>query len=112
MRWYIGKRFLEEKESIINYCSRQIIINDEVIVDFDEKFGKTEPCRLTLQARTEHIVNVPTNYKGLGILNKTELTPGVFLVASLTRAKNGVCVTSIVNTTEQDQMISLPLVNL
>ena len=87
-------------------------MNDEVIVNLDDKVGKTEPCRLTLQARTEHIVNVPTNYKGLGILNKTELTPGPFLAASLTRAKNVVCVTCIVNTTEQDQMISLPLVNL
>ena len=65
------------------------------------------PCR-----PEQNTLNVPTNYKGLGILNKTELTPGVFLAASLTRAKNGVCVTSIVNTTEQDQMISLPLVNL
>ena len=87
-------------------------MNDEVIVNFDDKIGKTEPCRLTLQTRTEHIVNVPTNYKGLGILNKNELTPGLFLATSLTRAKNVVCVTSIVNTTQQDQMISLPLVNL
>ena len=108
----LGKDFLEEKESIINYCSRQIIMNDEVIVNFDEKIGKPEPCRLTLQARTEHIVNVPTNHKGLGILNKSEITPGVFLAASLTTAKNGVCPTSIVNTTEKDQMISLPLVEL
>ena len=83
-------------------------MNDEVIVNFDEKIGKPETCRLTLQARTEHIVNVPKNNKGLRILNKSEITPGVFLAASPTTAKNGVCATSIVNTTEQDQMISLP----
>ena len=87
-------------------------MNDEVFVNFDEKIGKSEPCRLTLQARTERIVNVPTIHKGLGILNRSEITPGVFLTASLTTAKNGVCPTSIVITTEQDQMISLPLVEL
>jgi hypothetical protein len=66
-------------------------MNKEVIVNFDVKpcVGKTEPCRLSLQARTEQIVNVPTNYKGLGILNKTELLPGIFLAASLTRGENG-----------------------
>ena len=100
-----------EKDRIINYCSRQIIMNDEVIVNFDEKIGKPEPCRLILQARTEYILNVPTNHKGLGILIKPEITPGVFLSASLTTAKSGVCPTSIVNNTEQDQMISLPLVS-
>ena len=87
-------------------------MNDEVIVNFDEKIGKSEPCRLTLQTRTEHIVNVPTNHKCLGILNKSEINPGVFLAASLTTEKNGMCPTSIVNNTEQDQMISRPLVEL
>jgi len=110
----LGRDFLEEKESVINYCSRQIIMNDEVIVNFEEKpcVGETEPCRLTLKAISEYIVNVPTNYKVLGVLDKTELSPGFFLAASLTRGKNGVCATSVVNTTELDQMVVLPQVDL
>jgi hypothetical protein len=53
----LGKDFFESKESVINYCSRQIIMNDEVILNFDPKptANKTEPCRLTLKARTEMI---------------------------------------------------------
>ena len=68
----LGKDFLEERESVINYCSRQIIKNGEVFVNFDVKpcVNNTEPCRLTLKARTENIVNIPTNYKGLGLLDK------------------------------------------
>jgi len=88
-------------------------MNDKVIVNFDEKpcVVKPEPCRLTLQARTEHIVNVPTNYKGLGILDKTELPPGVFLAASLTKGANGVS-DKCCNTTTQDQTVVIPQVDL
>ena len=101
------------RESVINYCSRQIIINDEVIVNFDVKpcVYKTEPCKLTLKARSETIVNVTTNYKVLGLLDKTHLSPGIFLAASLTKGENGVC-PSVVNTTEQDQTVVLPRVYL
>jgi len=52
----LGKDFLQERESVINYCSRQIVMNNEVTVSFDPKLGtiKKEPCRLTLKARSAH----------------------------------------------------------
>ena len=53
---------------------------------------KTTPCKLTLKARSECIVNVSTNSKGLGLLDRAEISPGVFLAASLTRGENGACV--------------------
>jgi len=101
----LGKDFLEERGSVINYCSRQLVMNDQVVIDFDPKLStsKTEPCRRTFKARTETIVRVPTTSKGLGVLPKDELSPGVYVASSLTRAANGVCVTSIVNTTETNR---------
>jgi hypothetical protein len=110
----LGKDFLEERESVINYCSRQIIMNDNVVVKFDPKQTAitTEPCRLTLKARTETIVRVITASKGLGLLAKSELVLGVYLAASLTRAVNGGCVTSIINTRDTDVTIDLPRVDL
>jgi len=77
----LGKNFFETRKSVINYCSRQIIMNDEVIVNFDPKptANKTEPCRLILKARTEMILRVPTTSKGLGLLPKSEILPGVYL---------------------------------
>ena len=67
-------------------------MNDEVILNFDVKpcVNNTETCTLTLKARTENIINVPTNYKALGLLDKTELSRGVYLAASMTRGENGV----------------------
>jgi len=110
----LGKDFLEERGSVINYCSRQLVMNDQVVVNFDPKPStiKTEPCRRTLRARTETIIRVPTTSKGLAVLPKDELLPGVYVASSLTRAVNGVCVTSIVNTTETDQTVELPCVVL
>jgi hypothetical protein len=110
----LGKDFLEERESVINYCSRQIVMNNKVAVSFDPKLGtiKKEPCRLTLKARSEHIVNVPTHSEGLGLLSRDEISPGVYLASSLTRLVNGVCATSILNTNETDLTIQLPRVTL
>ena len=66
----LGKDFFEMREGVINYCSRQIIMNNEVVVNFDPKSSanKTEPCRLTLKARTENIVGLPTFSKGMGLI--------------------------------------------
>jgi hypothetical protein len=57
---------------VINYCSRQIFMNDAVVVNFDTKSGsiKKEPCRLTLKASSEHIINLPTDSEGLGLFPK------------------------------------------
>ena len=78
-----GKDFLEERDSVINYCSRQLVMN-EVIVNFDPKPReiKTEPSTRTLKARTGNIVSVPTTFKGVGLLPKNEILPGVYIAAS------------------------------
>jgi hypothetical protein len=80
----LGKDFLEEMESVIDYCARMIIMNNEVVVNFDSRPSeiRTEPCKLTLKARTENIV---TNSKGFGLISKNELLPGLYLASSLTR---------------------------
>jgi hypothetical protein len=100
----LGRDFLEERGSVIKYCSRQIIMNNEVIINFDEKscVDQPTPCKLTIKARSECIVYIPTHSQGLGLLDRAGLLPGVFLAASLTRGENGVCMTNIANTNEQD----------
>jgi hypothetical protein len=108
----LGKDFLEEKRSVIDYFSRQLIIENEITVNFDPKpsANKLEPCRLTVRDRTEDIVEIPTSSKGLGLLPKGELSPGVYIASSLNMAVKGICVTSIINTTEIDQTVELPCV--
>jgi hypothetical protein len=93
----LGRDFFEDKQSIINYCDRQIIMGD-VVINFDYKPDKaySKKCKLTLRARSESIVKLPTESMGEGLIFKRELMPGVFLAASLTKAIDGKCVTSIV----------------
>ena len=85
----LGRDFLEEGGSVINYYSRQVIMNNEVIINFDEKscVDQPTPCKLTIKARSECIVYIPTHSQGLGLLDWAELVPGVFLAASLTRGE-------------------------
>ena len=104
---------MEERERVINHCSRQILLN-EAIEKFDSKSRatETEPCRRTLRASTENVVSVPTTSEGLGLLPKNELVPGVFIDSTLTRAVKSFCVTSVVKTMETDQNIELTCVVL
>ena len=46
------------------------------------------------------------------MLPKNELLPAVYIAAFLTRAVNGVCIASTINTTETDRTVLLPWVQL
>ena len=53
-------RIFWTRESVINYICRKIVMNGEIVVNFHLKpsINKTEPCRLTLRARTENIIDL------------------------------------------------------
>jgi len=57
-------------------------------------------------------VRLPTKSRGFGIISKGELVPGVYLAEALTTGVDGYCVTSIVNTSEDDVTIEPPFVEL
>ena len=86
---------------------------NDVLINFDPnpRAIKTN-LQTNIGARTENIESVPTTSKGLGLLPKNELLPGVYIVSSLTRAVNGVCLDSIINTMEPDQNVELTWVVL
>jgi len=76
----LGRDFFEDKQSMISHCDRQISTGD-VVVRFDPKPDKIngENCKLTLKARSENIVKLPTKSMGHGLISKRELIPGVYL---------------------------------
>jgi len=85
----------------------------DVVMDFDDEPDETTDVNnvLTLKSRAESIVRLPTKSKGLGIISRSELAPGIYLAETLTEGVDGYCVTSIVNTSE-DVPIDLPLFEL
>jgi len=109
----LGQDFWKNNRATINYCDRTITM-DEVIMSFDNEVKKAnnKSHKLTLKTRTESIVQLPTKSKGLGIISKREIVPGVYLAESLTEEINGYCITSIVNTLERNITIVSPHVEL
>jgi hypothetical protein len=65
----LGGDFWENIEATINYCDRTIIMG-AVLLDYDNKTDRaaSKHCKLTLKARTEHIVKLPTKFKGDGVI--------------------------------------------
>ena len=109
----LGRNFFEDKQSIINYCDQQIVMGN-VVVKLDSKSftANIGNCKLSLKARSENIVKLPNKSVGHGLTSKKELMPGVYLAESLTKAMDGMCITSIVNTLEEDITLDLPQVLL
>jgi hypothetical protein len=109
----LGQDFWKDKKATINYCDRTITMG-EIVVNFDNETNSVigGNYKITLKGRTENIVQLPTTSKGHGIIPKSEVAQGVFLAESLTNGVNGYCITSIVNTMEEDITIDLPQVEL
>jgi hypothetical protein len=97
----LGLDFWEDRGAILDYSTRKITMG-KVVLELDDKPDKTTDSNrlLTLNARTERIVRLPTKSCGTGIIPKEELAPGVYLAETLTEAVDGYCATSIVNTSE------------
>jgi hypothetical protein len=58
---------------------------------FDQTKADSENCKLTLKARSENIVKLPTKSLGHRLISKKKLMPGVYLAESLTKNMNEMC---------------------
>ena len=109
----LGQDFWKLHRATINYCDR-IITMSIVIMKFDSETDgtKDETYKLTLKHKTERIVRLSTKSKGLGIISKAQIMPGIYLAESLTEEINGYFITSIVNTLETEITVDSPYVEL
>ena len=113
----LGKDFLCEMQAKIDYEKRMITMQD-VIVKFDSQPDEKNcpPARrmthITLPARSEVIVKCHSEKDGEGIVEKREICSGVHMAASLTVSVANECITSLVNSNEEDLQIEVPCVKL
>jgi hypothetical protein len=84
------------------------------MIKFDPQTNRVvnEPYKLTLKARRESTVELPTTSQGHEIISKRVIVPGVYVAESLPRESNGYCVTSIINTLGKDITMDSPHVEL
>jgi hypothetical protein len=87
---------------------------EDVIIKFDPKNSdaKDKILRVTLKARSEHFVKLPTTCIGEGLISRKEIVPGIYMAESFTREIGGACITSVVNTLEEDVTLDALLVEL
>jgi hypothetical protein len=74
----LGQDFWKNKRVTVDYCNREISM-DEVVLNFDDEPNGTTDMNhvLTLKSRAESIVRLATNTRGIGIVPRRELAPGV-----------------------------------
>jgi hypothetical protein len=87
---------------------------DDVVLKFDPKDSgsKNRILNVTLKARSEDYVKLPTTCKEHGLISRREIIPGIYMPESLSREIECACITSIVNTLEEDVTIDAPFVEL
>jgi hypothetical protein len=113
----IGRDFLRNAKARICFKSNMVVFDTpdgEWIKAIGEKsMGKGNPrvCIVQVPGRSETIVKIPVE-NGIegaeGIVEKMELTKGVYLASSLITVTKGQAITSVLNTTEKEVVIEIP----
>lgn len=109
----LGIDFWRSRRAKINYHKREIVMpNLTVKFDAHRSYASKKVFQVKLPARSEVIVELPTNSKGEGLLAKIELQTGVFVSEALTTGEHGSCVACIANTSSEELTIDPPTVEL
>ena len=70
---------------------------------------------MKLLPRSKTIVRLPVegeNNLAEGVIDRTEIVPGVYLAGSLVKIANGYALTSVLNTTEEEVELGEPAVQI
>ena len=114
-----GTDFFEAYNITICYRTKTLKYKNKTI-PFESYEGKgnsinkSEKLEIAIPARSTKIVKIPVseNSPKEGILEKCELRPGVFLAETLTTVNDNICISSVINTNEKDEIITLEEISL
>jgi hypothetical protein len=121
----LGRDFFKLTQARICYRDRSLTFQHEGFVIHKElrslqeseirDFQEAPGGKLTFPARTELIVKLPVSAGSRieeGLVEKSEITSGVYLAESLVKVISGHIITSILNTREQAVELPKPVVKL
>lgn len=103
----LGRDFWEGNDAKIDYAKRVVAIPGKSI-----RFDNREINLIRLKPRSETVVAAPTRSMKAGITPKQELKPGVYLAEALTIPQQGKCITTVINTLEEEIEVDIPEVTL
>jgi hypothetical protein len=112
----LGQDFFISNRARIDYKKIEIIMGNARL-KFDEKILSDEQVNeisVVLKARCETVVKGHINSEELkvGLISKTELLPEIVMAETLIVVREGGCLTSILNMTDEGVGVSLPRVDL
>jgi len=102
----LGIDFLQKQKVKCNLGKKQLRIGDEIF--------KLRPyTTVILKSRSEEtVVLAITNTQCVGVINSKEIMPGVFIGNCLLKPEEGTCPISVINTTEEQVTIPMPLISI
>ncbi|XP_036141761.1 uncharacterized protein LOC118645219 [Monomorium pharaonis] len=101
----LGADFTRKNNVTCNYGTKTVRLGDT-------KFKLYPYRRVTLQPRSETIVQVTASVNTLEVINSEEMAPGVFLGSCLVEPENHTCPISIINTNDKKIDLQLPRVEI
>lgn len=110
----LGRDFWQTKDANIDFKNRCVHLRN-IVIPFDEMpeaENEIKLFRITLEARSETIVNLPTKQTHMGIIPKQCIVEGVYLAETLVMPENGQCKGCIININDKHSEIVLPMVQL
>lgn len=101
----LGVDFLKKQGAVCNYSTKQLRVGQNILKLYPYR-------RITLQPRSETIIQVATHENMIGIIQAEETTPGVFIGSCLVDPKNYLCPASVINTTDTTIEMLMPQVKI
>lgn len=96
----LGADFVRSHKVTCNYGTKQITIRKT-------RFNLFLYKRITLQPRSETIIQVAANRNMIDVTRSEETSPGIFIGSCLVEPQNFICPVSIINTTEEKREIQI-----
>jgi hypothetical protein len=112
----LGNDFSESKRATIDYVRKEITMG-KVALKFDDNKQtrvQNKEILVVLKPRSETIVKLPTksDESETGLIDSTEIAPGIIIWRSLTVVRDKTCLTSIVNMNDTEIEVALPSIKL
>ncbi|XP_071450371.1 tectonic-1-like [Hetaerina americana] len=105
----MGRDMLGELGAVA-YVEPKKVYMRGLMMEMDQRPGAEKEMRrkLTIPARCERLVKIPTPSTGEGLLTREKLREGVYLAEALTVGISGECIASIINTAEAQVDCEIP----
>jgi len=101
----LGIDFLQKQKAKYDLGKKQFRIDDEI---FKLRLYTT----VILKPRSETVMRAITNTQCVGVINSEEIMPRVFIGNCLVKPEEGTCPISVINTTEEQVAILMPLISI